>query len=159
MYRLILDGGRVLDEEQNIAKSYLKIAGVVKLVDGELRLRNAIYGRVLDRAWVDAHMSGNKLGSAFLSYTRRDNREQEGRLLGLAKLLQSEVARQLSTEFNLFADKDELWSRERWKKSITDSLGEPMFLIPVLTPWYFNRPMGLPPGVRQTVKRLVTVRW
>jgi F-box protein 11 len=85
-------------------------------------------------------MSGNKLGSAFLSYTRRDNREQEGRLLGLAKLLQSEVARQLSTEFNLFADKDELWSRERWKKSITDSLGEPMFLIPVLTPWYFNRP-------------------
>jgi WD40 repeat protein len=47
---------RVLDEETNPLVSLLRLSGIVRVADGRLRVRNSIYERVFDRAWVVQHM-------------------------------------------------------------------------------------------------------
>ena len=55
-YREIYRGKRpVLDEEQSLIKSHLKLAGVVKPEGNHLRVRNAIYQTVFDRRWIRDH--------------------------------------------------------------------------------------------------------
>ncbi|MCI0339323.1 MAG: AAA-like domain-containing protein [Acidobacteria bacterium] len=52
-YREILAGAcPVLDEEQSIVKSHLKLSGVVRCEGSELRTRNQIYEMVFDEEWV-----------------------------------------------------------------------------------------------------------
>ncbi len=56
-YRQIRLGKRaVVDEEQSIIKSHLKLSGVVRREDKFLRLRNRIYGYVFDRRWINEHL-------------------------------------------------------------------------------------------------------
>ncbi len=53
LYRRVWAGQRVADEERSVAKSRLKLAGLVKpTADGRLIVRNRIYERVFDRQWV-----------------------------------------------------------------------------------------------------------
>ncbi|NET32709.1 MAG: hypothetical protein F6K19_11955, partial [Cyanothece sp. SIO1E1] len=51
----------VVDEEQSLVKSHLKLSGVVKREEDtrNLRVRNGIYQAVFDRQWVRAHLPGN----------------------------------------------------------------------------------------------------
>jgi hypothetical protein len=50
----------IVDEEQSITKSHLKLAGVVKRdADKTLRVRNAIYATVFDEAWVRQNLPVN----------------------------------------------------------------------------------------------------
>lgn len=58
-YRRILLGGRIKDDRRSRVLSHLKLAGVVQAVDGRLVVRNRIYAKVFDRAWVDAHLPFN----------------------------------------------------------------------------------------------------
>ena len=52
VYREILSGKKVRDEEQSIVKSQLKLSGVVKATSaGYLRVRNRIYKRVFGPQW------------------------------------------------------------------------------------------------------------
>lgn len=52
-YREILrESPPVLDEEQSLIKSHLKLSGVVKRQGGTLRVRNPIYREVFDESWV-----------------------------------------------------------------------------------------------------------
>ncbi len=46
--------------------------------------------------------------SAFLSYTHRDDQQEDGKLRQLAKLLQGEVEVRLGRKFDLFVDKEKL---------------------------------------------------
>ncbi|MEA5463665.1 AAA-like domain-containing protein, partial [Leptothoe sp. PORK10 BA2] len=51
----------VLDEEQSLIKSHLKLAGVVRRDEqkGSLHVSNAIYRRVFDQGWVKEHLPVN----------------------------------------------------------------------------------------------------
>ncbi|MGB0560286.1 MAG: AAA-like domain-containing protein, partial [Spirulinaceae cyanobacterium] len=52
VYLAAWQGKTVIDEEQSLIKSHLKLAGVVVSRAGQLRVRNTIYRRVFDKAWV-----------------------------------------------------------------------------------------------------------
>lgn len=56
-YREIRRGKRpVLDEEQSLVKSHLKLSGVVKREGRILRIRNLIYRRVFDWQWIKTQL-------------------------------------------------------------------------------------------------------
>lgn len=55
-YREAWRSKRVEDEEQSLIKSHLKLSGVVKREDTRLIVRNPIYRRVFDAAWVQEHL-------------------------------------------------------------------------------------------------------
>ena len=58
-YRRIHAGKAVPDEERSLVKTYLKLSGIVKTKDGYLDIRNRIYRRVFDLAWVKANTPSN----------------------------------------------------------------------------------------------------
>jgi WD40 repeat protein len=60
MYRKIYQGRRlVLDEEQNLVKSHLKLSGVVRRQGKFLKVRNRIYREALNQRWIRAHLPEN----------------------------------------------------------------------------------------------------
>lgn len=56
LYERVLRGKHVQDVESSPLCNVLRLAGVCKVVHGELRVRNRIYARVFDRAWIQANM-------------------------------------------------------------------------------------------------------
>ncbi|MBI4662871.1 MAG: AAA-like domain-containing protein [Verrucomicrobia bacterium] len=56
----------VADEETNPLVSILRLSGVTKVENGILRVRNRIYYRVFDRAWVEANMPVTELWRRWL---------------------------------------------------------------------------------------------
>ncbi len=62
-YRHILDNIReVIDEEQSLIKSHLKLSGIVRMENGLLKMRNRIYAIVFDQQWVKRHLPVNWRG-------------------------------------------------------------------------------------------------
>ncbi|MBD2509242.1 AAA-like domain-containing protein, partial [Nostoc muscorum FACHB-395] len=60
IYRQIRWGKRaVVDEEQSLAKSHLKLSGVVRRENNILRVRNQIYRQVFDYKWINKHLPFN----------------------------------------------------------------------------------------------------
>ncbi len=60
IYREIRWGKRaVVDEEQSLAKSHLKLSGVVRRENNVLRVRNEIYRQVFDYKWINKHLPFN----------------------------------------------------------------------------------------------------
>ncbi|MEA5604116.1 AAA-like domain-containing protein, partial [Nostoc sp. UHCC 0252] len=60
IYRQIRQGKRaVVDEEQSLAKSHLKLSGVVRRENNVLRVRNEIYRQVFDYKWINKHLPFN----------------------------------------------------------------------------------------------------
>ncbi|MEH2067257.1 MAG: AAA-like domain-containing protein, partial [Nostoc sp.] len=60
IYRQIRLGKRaVVDEEQSLAKSHLKLSGVVRRENNVLRVRNQIYRQVFDYKWINKHLPFN----------------------------------------------------------------------------------------------------
>ncbi|MEJ1929589.1 AAA-like domain-containing protein [Nostoc sp. NIES-2111] len=60
IYREIRRGIRtVVDEEQSLAKSHLKLSGVVRREDNILQVRNLIYRQVFDAKWLNQHLPLN----------------------------------------------------------------------------------------------------
>jgi WD40 repeat protein len=53
----VLRRGKVLDEEVSLAKSHLKLAGVIRTNNGLLRPRNRIYREAFGQMWVTFHIS------------------------------------------------------------------------------------------------------
>ena len=56
LYLKVLKREAVADDETSQRVSVLRLSGIVKSVRGRLVVRNRIYSRVFDRAWVYAHM-------------------------------------------------------------------------------------------------------
>jgi len=52
LYRQVCKGKRIGEDEKSFVQSQLKLIGLVKAEDGYLRVRNMIYRRVFDLAWV-----------------------------------------------------------------------------------------------------------
>jgi WD40 repeat protein len=60
-YDKVLRGGRVVDDESSRLTAMLKLSGLMRTEGNELRVRNRIYERVFDRAWVRSNMPGAEL--------------------------------------------------------------------------------------------------
>ncbi|MBR8838834.1 MAG: hypothetical protein DSM106950_33730 [Stigonema ocellatum SAG 48.90 = DSM 106950] len=46
----------VVDEEQSLVKSHLKLSGVVRSENSVLQVRNLIYRKVFDEIWIQEHV-------------------------------------------------------------------------------------------------------
>jgi len=58
LYRSIRKGRSVANDDANPLVSDLRLAGIVRPVDGRLEVRNRIYFTVFDAAWIDKAMPG-----------------------------------------------------------------------------------------------------
>jgi WD40 repeat protein len=56
LYRVILAGGAVRDDDTGELASLLRLSGLVRGDGGRLRVRNRIYARVFDRRWIRDHL-------------------------------------------------------------------------------------------------------
>jgi WD40 repeat protein len=61
LYESVWKGREVFDDESNRLAAILKLSGVVRVEDRRLELRNRIYERVFDRAWIRENMPGAEL--------------------------------------------------------------------------------------------------
>jgi cobaltochelatase CobT len=75
---------------------------------------------------------------AFLSYVRADDDHDGGRITDLRKLLEGEVKMQTGREFSVFQDRNDLIWGQQWEQRIEKALLSVTFLIPIVTPRYFQ---------------------
>lgn len=81
---------------------------------------------------------GDPSPAAFLSYVQRVDKHDGGGISQFRDLLSAEVSVTTGEDFHIFQDrKDILWG-ENWRKRIEESLDSATFLIPIITPDYFN---------------------
>ena len=76
-----------------------------------------------------------------MSYVHSD--DKYGRLTEFRERLSDEVRVQIGEEFLIFQDRKDLQWGQNWKKRIEESLDEVTFLIPIITPSFFNSPACL----------------
>ncbi len=69
----------VSDEEQSIVKSHLKLSGVVCRENGELSVRNPIYGTVFNEGWIREHLPE--------TWTKKQLRKARTTIAGLVAIL------------------------------------------------------------------------
>lgn len=77
---------------------------------------------------------------AFLSSVRNDDEHDGGRITQLRERLEGEVRMQTGKPFPIFQDRNDLVWGQRWKERIDQSLNDVTFLIPVITPSFFESP-------------------
>ena len=75
---------------------------------------------------------------AFMSYTRIDDQRDGGRITNLREQLSGEVQMQTGKPFEIFQDVRDIEWGQSAKARIETSLDEVTFLIPILTPSFFN---------------------
>ncbi len=61
LYRQLLRGRKFRDDATNPLHDVLRLSGIVKVVEGDLRVRNRIYAQVFDVAWVEQHLPDAEL--------------------------------------------------------------------------------------------------
>jgi WD40 repeat protein len=61
LYEKILKGQPVFDDESNKLAAVLKLSGIVRVEDRQLKVRNRIYERVFDKTWIKENMPGAEL--------------------------------------------------------------------------------------------------
>ena len=79
---------------------------------------------------------GRKYG-AFWSYTRFDDKNDDGWLTALREALMSEVQALSGKQVEIFQDMDGMTWGEQWKQKLVSSSDDAVFLIPIVTPKYF----------------------
>ncbi len=70
LYGQIHRGKPVADGENNPLVTNLHLSGIVRAVDGWLRVRNCIYARVFDRSWIQASMPDAEVQRQKAAYRR-----------------------------------------------------------------------------------------
>lgn len=75
---------------------------------------------------------------AFMSYVRFDDQHENGRLTEFRNRLSGEIRMQTGIDFSIFQDRNDIQWGQNWKERIEDSLDEVTFLIPIITPSFFN---------------------
>lgn len=56
MFRRILRGGKVIDEQASLIKAHLKLSGIAKPDNGFLVVRNKIYRNAFNEQWIEDHL-------------------------------------------------------------------------------------------------------
>ena len=80
----------------------------------------------------------NRTPVAFMSYVHAD--DAYGRLTELREHLSQEARIQIGSEFEIFQDRNAILWGQNWKQRIEESIDEVTFLIPIITPAFFNSP-------------------
>jgi len=75
---------------------------------------------------------------AFMSYARFDDTHDDGFLGALCKRLSDEIHVQTGKDFPIFFDRKDIKWGQNWKERIENSIDEITFLIPMITPNYFE---------------------
>jgi cobaltochelatase CobT len=75
---------------------------------------------------------------AFLSYVRAGDDHDHGRITKLRARLEGEVRMHTGKTFKIYQDKKDLKWGEQWKKRLDATLLNVTFLIPIVTPSYFQ---------------------
>jgi tetratricopeptide (TPR) repeat protein len=70
LYLRVREGKRVADDEADPLVSVLRLSGITRAVGGRLQVRNRIYHRVFDRAWVIGNMPDAELRRQRAAYRR-----------------------------------------------------------------------------------------
>jgi hypothetical protein len=76
--------------------------------------------------------------AGFWSYAHADDAGERGRITELAYRLQEEYAVLTAQPLRLFLDRDDLTWGDNWRESIEEALAGITFLIPIVTPRYFQ---------------------
>jgi cobaltochelatase CobT len=77
---------------------------------------------------------------AFMSYVRSDDDHDNGRITAFRNRLEGEVRMQTGRPFAIFQDRNDIAWGQHWAERITSSLSDVTFLIPILTPSFFQSP-------------------
>ena len=83
-------------------------------------------------------MAAPKQPLAFLSYVHAD--DVDGRISNLRQRMSDEVQIQTGKPFPIFQDRNDLKWGQAWEERINASIDSVTFLIPVITPSFFNSP-------------------
>ncbi len=75
---------------------------------------------------------------AFMSYASNDDKHDGGKLTQFRERLSGEVQMQTGEEFDIFQDRKHILWGQNWKERIEESLDAVTFLIPIITPSFFN---------------------
>jgi cobaltochelatase CobT len=75
---------------------------------------------------------------AFLSYVRADDEHDRGRITALRGRLEGEVRMHTGKPFPIFQDKKDIKWGQQWKERLDSTLLNVTFLIPIVTPSYFQ---------------------
>ena len=78
---------------------------------------------------------------AFFSYARRDDDAAHKLLSKIRERLETEIQVHAGdAELEVFQDTDVLEPGDEWKSKLREAIDSAAFFIPVITPFYFNRP-------------------
>lgn len=95
LYRQVLAGKTIPDDENNDLINQLRLAGIVKAPGGHLQVRNRIYAHVFDPAWIEAMLPDGELERPDGTRLRLGGTCSIGRALGSSLVLaDSKVSRQ-----------------------------------------------------------------
>lgn len=81
-------------------------------------------------------MSKQPIG--FMSYVRFDDAHNEGRITEFCERLSNEVRTLLGGKFDIFQDKNDISWGQQWEQRLNESIDASTFLIPIITPSFFN---------------------
>ena len=70
LYRRVCDGANVRDDETNPLVTILRLAGIVRVERGSLRVRNRIYSSVFNKEWVTENLPGAEIRRQRVAYFR-----------------------------------------------------------------------------------------
>lgn len=76
--------------------------------------------------------------SAFMSYVRNDDDHDGGHITKFRERLEGEVRMQMGKRFPIFQDRNDISWGQQWKSVIHDALSSVRFLIPIVTPSFFE---------------------
>jgi len=77
-----------------------------------------------------------KTPAAFMSYVHSDDKYKQ--LTTFRERLSDEVGMQTGSDFPIFQDRKDIQWGQHWRERIENSLDEVTFLIPIITPSFFN---------------------
>jgi hypothetical protein len=70
LYRQVRERRRLRDDPTNRLLGVLRLAGIVRVIEGLLRVRNRIYFRAFDRDWIEANLPNAELRRQRAAYRR-----------------------------------------------------------------------------------------
>jgi|SRR5579872_900591 len=76
--------------------------------------------------------------AGFWSYVRQDDEDTDGRIVKLAHDISKRVRLLTGHTFEIFIDREDIAWGDRWAERIDEALESTQFLIPIITPSYFN---------------------
>ena len=74
----------------------------------------------------------------FLSYARRDDLHEQGRITTLRNQIQGEFEFQTGIKLEIFQDTDGLRGGDPWRGRIADAISSAQVFLPIITPSYFR---------------------